>query len=182
MIAPRSLYCLMPVLNATVGIPAAVAAAIESFSVSGDRRVTAIPSTLLSTAFCRRVASPGAVGSAEYFRSMLSFAAATVAPARILSQNESPAGAWVTIAIVNRGVSATAPPPPLAGAPVPATAAAADSAAAFPPVELQAVSASAAATATAVSPRAFLRIVIDSGPFVAGQRVPGGGGTSGVSP
>ena len=112
MMAPSSLYCLMPVLNATTGIPASFAAAIESFSVSGDSSVTAMPSTLLSTAFWIRVASPGAVGSLEYLRSMLSLAAATCAPARTLSQNESPGASWVTIAMVNLGVSATAPPPP----------------------------------------------------------------------
>ena len=124
---------------------------------------------------------PDRVGSLEYFRSMLSLAAATSAPARILSQNESPGASWVTIAMVSCGVSATAPPPaggaPAAGRP----RRRADSAAFLPPVRYRRSSASAATTATAVSPRAFLRIVIDSGPFVAGQRVPVEVGTSGMA-
>ena len=59
-----------------------------------------MPSTLLSTAFWTSVACLAAAGSFEYFRSMLSFAAAASAPARILSQNVSPGASWVIIAMV----------------------------------------------------------------------------------
>ncbi len=57
-------------------------------------------STLLSTAFCTSVACLSAAGSFEYFRVMLSFAAAASAPDRIRSQNVSPGASWVIIAIV----------------------------------------------------------------------------------
>ena len=48
---------------------------------------------------------------------MLSFFAAVSAPLRIRSQKVSPGGPWVTIATVNRGVSAWPAPIPVAGGP-----------------------------------------------------------------
>jgi len=59
-----------------------------------------MPSTSLSTAFWISVAWPTACGSLEYFRVMLSLAAAAWAPALILSQKVSPGVSWVIIAIV----------------------------------------------------------------------------------
>src|SRR5690348_13812085 len=70
----------------------------------------------------------------------LSLAAAASAPLRMVSQKVSPEGAWVTMAIVMRGVSA-----------LPADTAAPLSAAFFPPELLEQparVRAAAAATAT----------------------------------
>src|SRR5262245_11094018 len=71
----------------------------------------------------------------------LSFAAAASAPLRMVSQKVSPEGAWVTIAIVMRGVVA-----------LPAETLPASSSACFPPELLEQparVRAAAAATATA---------------------------------
>ena len=90
----------MPALNATTGIPASVAACTAPASASGVDSVVAMPSTLLSIAFWISVACLSAAGSSEYFSSMLSFAAAASAPARILSQNGRPGASWVIIAIV----------------------------------------------------------------------------------
>ncbi len=59
-----------------------------------------MPSTLESMAFCTSVAFSGPFSLLEYLRSMPCVAAASLAPARILSQNVSPACSWVIIAIV----------------------------------------------------------------------------------
>ena len=59
-----------------------------------------MPSTLESIAFCTSVAFSGPFSLLEYLRSMPCAFAASWAPARILSQNVSPACSWVIIAIV----------------------------------------------------------------------------------
>ena len=79
--------------------------------------VTAMPSTLESIAFCTSVACSGPFSLLEYFRSMPCVAAASLAPARILSQNVSPACSWVIIAKVKFLPPVTAPPPPPPAAP-----------------------------------------------------------------
>ena len=100
IIAPASLYWSKPGLNATTGIPASAAFFATGITASGLDRVTAMPSTLLSIAFCTSVACSGPCSLFEYFRAMPWFAAAASAPARILSQNVSPAASWVIIAMV----------------------------------------------------------------------------------
>ena len=59
--------------------------------------VTARPETLLSIAFCTSVACSGPFSLFEYCRVIPCDLAASSAPARILSQNVSPACSWVTI-------------------------------------------------------------------------------------
>jgi hypothetical protein len=69
-------------------------------TASGKARVTAMPSTLLSTAFLTSVASWPWSGLLEYRRSMFSCLAAAWAPLRTLSQNVSPGTSWVIISMV----------------------------------------------------------------------------------
>ena len=80
----------MPALNATTGMPAAIAFRTAPASAGGSGRVTAMPSTLLSIALWIRVACLPESGSAEYFRSTLSLLAAAWAPLRMMSQKVSP--------------------------------------------------------------------------------------------
>ena len=87
-------------MNATTGMPAATAFCDTGITCGAFERVSAMPSTLESMAFCTSVAFSGPFGLLEYFRSMPCVAAASLAPARILSQNVSPACSWVIIAIV----------------------------------------------------------------------------------
>ena len=90
----------MPWLNTTTGIFASAAFLDTGMTASALDRVTAMPSTLESMAFCTRVACSGPFSLLEYLRVMPWDFAAASAPARILSQNVSPACSWVTIAIV----------------------------------------------------------------------------------
>jgi hypothetical protein len=55
-LAPAAFQASMPALNATTGMPASVAAFTAGARVSGRASVTAMPSTLLSTAFCTKFA------------------------------------------------------------------------------------------------------------------------------
>ena len=91
----------MPPLKATTGTPACTAFCATGPTASTCVRVTAIPSTLLSIAFCTSVACRVASGSLEYFSSTPVFLAACSAPARTLSQNVSPGASCVIIAMVN---------------------------------------------------------------------------------
>src|SRR3954447_199640 len=103
----------MPALNATTGMPAAIAFLIAGSIAGGSGIVTAIPSTLESIAAWIRLAWLPDDGSDEYLNSTLSFPDATVAPLRMMSQNVSPGAPCVTIAIVSFGVfalPAAAPP------------------------------------------------------------------------
>src|SRR3954467_10603621 len=105
----------MPALNATTGIPAAIAFFTAGAIAGGSGNVTAIPSTLESIADWIRFAWLPDAGSDEYFNVTLSLAAAAAAPLRIMSQNVSPGAPCVTIAIVIFGVfalPAAAPPAP----------------------------------------------------------------------
>src|SRR6266568_7074997 len=96
----------MPVLNATAGMPAAMAFFTAGPIAGGSGRVNAMPSTLLSMALWMRLAWLPELGSDEYFSVTLSFAAAAFAPLRMMSQNVSPGAAWVIIANVMCGVFA----------------------------------------------------------------------------
>jgi hypothetical protein len=89
-------------------MPAAMAFWTTGVSAAGLGRVTAMPLTLLSMAFWMNVVCWGISIELEYLRSTLSFAAASSAPFWIWAQNASPGGAWVTMAMVRRGMS---PPP-----------------------------------------------------------------------
>src|SRR5689334_15831602 len=80
--APEDWYAPMPALNATTGIPAAMAFFTAGSRAGGSGRVTARPSTLLSIALWIRLAWLAEVGSDEYLRVTLSFAAAAWAPLR----------------------------------------------------------------------------------------------------
>ncbi len=62
---PRSFQSLSPEFRPTTGMPAAVALAMTPLSASGLARVTAMPSTFWSMAFCTRLAWLPAFGSAE---------------------------------------------------------------------------------------------------------------------
>src|SRR6266581_5467760 len=117
----------MPAFIATTGMPAASAFLIAGISAGGSGMVTARPSTLLSMAAWIRLAWLPEDGSDEYLRSMLSFAAAALAPFWMMSQNVSPGAAWVTMANVIRAVVA-----------LPACAPAPDCAAFLPPLLLHA--------------------------------------------
>src|SRR5918911_3593980 len=135
----------MPALNATTGMPAAIAFLIVGTSAGGSGMVTAMPSTLLSIADWISVACLPESGSEEYFRVTLSFADADCAPLRMMSQNVSPGAAWVIMAIVMAGVFA-----------LPAAAPGLLCSSAFlPPEPLQAVSprVTAAAIARSLAPR-----------------------------
>ena len=81
-------------------MPAATAFCDTGITCAALDRVSAMPSTLESMAFCTSVAFSGPFWLLEYFRSMPCVAAASSAPARILSQNVSPACSWVIMAIV----------------------------------------------------------------------------------
>src|SRR4051794_38038556 len=96
----------MPALNATTGMPAAIAFFTTGVSAGGSRRGSAMPWTLLSMAVWIRFAWFADVGWEEYFRVTLSLAAADCAPLRMMSQNVSPGAAWVIMAIVMAGVAA----------------------------------------------------------------------------
>src|SRR5262245_33744943 len=87
---------------------------------------------------------------------MLSFFAAVSAPLRIRSQNVSPGGPWVTIATVNRGVSAWPAPIP---SPV---------VRGLPPVLEQAVSAAKIPMDAAITRKVFI-----VAPSADGRRVRG---------
>ena len=89
--APASLYWSMPWLNATTGIPAATAFFTTGTTASALDRVTAMPETFESIAFCTSVACSGPFSLFEYCRVIPWAFAASCAPARILSQNVSPA-------------------------------------------------------------------------------------------
>src|SRR4051812_23846488 len=117
----------MPALNATTGMPAAIAFFTTGIRAGGSGRVTAMPSTLLSMALWMRFAWFADVGSDEYLRVTLSLAAAACAPLRMMSQNVSPGAAWVIMATVMLGVLA-----------LPAVIPVLLSAAFLPPVLLQA--------------------------------------------
>jgi hypothetical protein len=84
----------------TTGMPAALAFLMLGHSAPGLGSVTAMPSTLLLIA--SSISWACWVGSSllEYFSVMLSLAAAAIAPCRMMSQNVSPAAAWVIIATV----------------------------------------------------------------------------------
>ena len=69
-----------------------------------------MPETLLSIAFCTSVACSGPFSLFEYCSLIPCAFAASSAPARILSQNVSPACSWVTIWIV-RLLPLVSPPP-----------------------------------------------------------------------
>ena len=95
--APASLYWSMPWLKATTGIPPSTA-----FFDHRDHRVRAgqrdrDTETLLSIAFCTSVACSGPFSLFEYCNVIPCAFAASCAPARILSQNVSPACSWVII-------------------------------------------------------------------------------------
>src|SRR6266536_2145893 len=112
----------MPALNATTGMPAAMAFFTAGSSAGGSGRVTAMPSTLLSMALWIRLAWLPDDGSDEYLNSTLSLAAAAVAPLRMMSQKVSPGAPCVTIATVILGVfalPAAAPPPAFCSALLP---------------------------------------------------------------
>src|SRR6266545_4036064 len=96
----------MPALNATTGMPAAMAFFTAGMSAGGSGSVTAMPSTLLSMALWIRLAWLPDDASDEYLKVTLSFAEAASAPLRMMSQNVSPGAPWVTMAIVMRGVVA----------------------------------------------------------------------------
>ncbi len=87
----------MPWLNATTGMPASAAFCTTGMTASAFDSVTARPETLLSIAFCTSVACSGPFSLFEYCRVIPCDLAASSAPARILSQNVSPACSWVTI-------------------------------------------------------------------------------------
>src|SRR3989440_7755596 len=110
--APDDWYAPMPALNATTGIPVAIAFFTTGSMAGGSGRVTAMPSTLLSIALWISVASLPESGSDEYLRVTLSFAAAAWAPLRMMSQNVSPGAAWVAIAMVICGGLALPPATP----------------------------------------------------------------------
>src|SRR5438270_1535518 len=110
--APDDWYAPMPALNATTGMPAAIAFLTTGSSAGGSGRVTASPSTLLSIARWIRLALLAEVGSDEYLSVTLSLPAAAWAPLRMMSQNVSPGAAWVTIAKVICGVLALPPDTP----------------------------------------------------------------------
>ena len=98
--APSSLYWSMPELKPTSGIPASVADFTAPARASGVTRVVAMPSTLESTAVWISCACLSAAGSLEYCSFDPVSLAACSAPARILSQKESPGVSWVTMAMV----------------------------------------------------------------------------------
>src|SRR3954453_18809703 len=139
----------MPALNATTGMPAAMAFFTAGAMAGGSGSVTAMPSTLLSMAIWMSVACFPESGSEEYLKSTLSFAAAACAPLRMMSQNVSPGAPCVTIAIVIGGVSAFPAP----------TALAALCSASLPPVLLHAAAVSATRASAAVH-FAFLHLAI----------------------
>ena len=95
--APASLYWSMPWLKATTGIPASAAFLVTGITASALDRVTAIPETLASIAFCTSVACSGPFSLFEYCKVIPCAFAASSAPARILSQKVSPACSWVII-------------------------------------------------------------------------------------
>src|SRR4051794_16327389 len=112
----------MPWLNTTTGIPASAAFFATGITASALDSVTAIPDTFASIAFCTRVACSGPFSLLEYCRVIPCAFAASCAPARILSQNVSPACSWVIIWMVRLAPDVSPPPPPpelgwLAGAP-----------------------------------------------------------------
>ena len=146
ILAPASWYWSMPWLNATVGIPAATAFWTTGTTASALDSVTAMPDTWLSMAFCTSVACSGPFSLFEYCRVIPWALAASWAPARILSQNVSPACSWVIIWNVRLLPEV---PPPAAGAALPPWLAA-------PPWLLHAASANEA-TATKASTRSVLR-------------------------
>jgi hypothetical protein len=81
----------MPWLNTTTGIPASAAFFATGMTASALDSVTARPATLLSIAFCTSVACSGPFSLFEYCSVTPVLRAASSAPARILSQNVSPA-------------------------------------------------------------------------------------------
>src|SRR4051812_27265397 len=102
----------MPALNATTGMPAAMAFLTAGSSAGGSGRVTAIPSTLLSMALWMRLAWLPDDGSDEYLKVTLSLPAAVCAPFRMMSQKVSPGAPCVTMAMVICGVFAFPADPP----------------------------------------------------------------------
>ena len=102
----------MPWLNTTTGIPASAAFFATGITASALDRVTAIPETLASIAFCTSVACSGPFSLFEYCRVIPCDFAASCAPARILSQNVSPACSWVIIWMVSLAPEVSPPPPP----------------------------------------------------------------------
>ena len=88
----------MPELNPTTGMPASVAVLTARRGVrvtSGRDAIDLAVDRILDQRGLARHR-----GSLEYFRSMLSLAAAACAPERILSQKVSPGVSWVIIAMV----------------------------------------------------------------------------------
>ena len=104
----------MPLLMATVGMPASVAFCREGPMASGLGIVLAMASTLLSIAFWMSVACLPTSGSLEYFRVTPCCLAACSALARIRSKNVSPGPSGVITAIVYCLPSEVPPPPPAA--------------------------------------------------------------------
>ena len=90
----------MPGLNATTGMPASAAFFAAGITASALDSVTAMPSTLLSIAFCTSVACSGPFSVVRVLEVDAVRPAASSAPARILSQNVSPGCSWVIIAMV----------------------------------------------------------------------------------
>src|SRR5579863_5952266 len=137
----------------TTGIPAALAFSMVGHSAPGLGSVTAMALTRLLIASWISWACWVGSSLLEYFRVMLSLAAAADAPARMMSQNVSPAAAWVIMAIVYRGVLAWPALTPLA-------ALAAASAALLPPVALHEASRTVRIMSSAALTSAFLVLSI----------------------
>jgi hypothetical protein len=147
----------MPAVNATTGMPAAMAFFTAGAMAGGSGSVTAMPSTLLSMALWMSVACLPESGSEEYLKSTLSFAAAACAPLRMMSQKVSPGAPCVTIAIVILGVSALPAP----------TALFALSSACLPPVLLQPAS-TRATPATSAAQRSLVVLAMPGPPVIVG--------------